>query len=672
MKITTEWLSEYLGKKDNDKLINDLTDLGLEVDKRSKSKNSYILVIDITPNRADCLSIYGIARDLSAKYNSNLKNIDVKKAAFANKSQLLNKIDSKIAPNYSGMLIQGLNNNIPTPKLIKNRLRTCSIQSINFIVDLVNYVMLDIGQPMHAFDFDKIVGPVGVRLSRKGESIKCLDLKKYNLKPGTPVIIDQTGPIAIAGVIGGESTSTTKKTKNILIESAFFSPDLIRKSSKDYRIQTDSSYRFERGVDPNLQKKAIERLYYLITQTMKLNLPISAFSLLKKSNTKNNKKITVNRTDIDRILGIQITSSSINNILKKLEFKPKRVSKDITKITIPSHRFDIHESRDVIEEIARLHGYNKFPSKMPNKIINFESHSKPVSESIAEVLTSRGYNEVVNFSFISRNSQSSTSKATEIISLMNPISEDKAEMRANMIHGLLKNASYNLNRQENSIKLFEIGKIYRKSSKKEIIEENIIAGIVLGPKQSKNLKQDYRNIDFFDVKGDISSLKLGVAVEKLSEKDFLVKGCQSEITLKAKQVGLIGEVSRELLEQYSLKTQIVYFEISLDELTTQEDVKYSEFSIYPKVKRDLTVMCKSDYIAADLVKNIRGNRYKHLINIRISDIFNNEGVNYGTKNITLELVFQHARQTLTDEDVTEEIHKIMSMIKDDLKLEIKS
>ena len=245
-------------------------------------------------------------------------------------------------------------------------------------------------------------------------------------------------------------------------------------------------------------------------------------------------------------------------------------------------------------------------------------------------------------------------------------------MRANMIHGLLKNASYNLNRQENSIKLFEIGKIYRKSSKKEIIEENIIAGIVLGPKQSKNLKQDYRNIDFFDVKGDITSLKLGVAVEKLSEKDFLVKGCQSEITLKAKKVGLIGEVSRELLEQYSLKTQIVYFEIFLDELTTQEDVKYSEFSIYPKVKRDLTVMCKSDYIAADLVKNIRGNRYKHLINIRISDIFNNEGVNYGTKNITLELVFQHARQTLTDEDVTEEIHKIMSMIKDDLKLEIKS
>ena len=672
MKLTTEWLSEYLNRINNENLIDDLTDLGLEVDGMTKSGSGYVFDIDITPNRSDCLSIYGIARDLSAKYNSSLKKVSIKRVSFTKKSKLVKKIASDISPNYSGILIYDINNNISTPKQIKNRLNQCGIHSINFIVDLVNYVMIDIGQPMHAFDADRVVGPIGVRGSRKGESIKCLDLKEYTLKLGTPVIVDDTGPIAIAGVIGGESTATTTKTKNVLIESAYFSPDMIRKSSKEHRIQTDSSYRFERGVDPYLQKQAIQRLYSLISQNTKLNYKTSAFTITKKYHIKTNKKISLNLADMDQILGVNFTEAKVNNVLKKLGFSPKKVSKGKIEVTIPSYRFDIFESRDLIEELARLNGYNKFPSVMPNKIINFESYSKPVSEYIAEILSSRGYNEVVNFSFVARNSQSYLSNQKEIISLLNPISEDKVEMRASMINGLLKNASYNLNRQENAIKIFEIGKIYRKINKKDIIEENIIAGVALGPKQPKNLKDDCTNIDFFDVKGDIGSLHLGISIEKPSRETFLQKGSQSEINLRTDRIGTIGEVSGKLLEQYGLKNRIIYFEIFLDKLDLPEDVKYLEYSVFPRVKRDITIICNKDYMAVDLVKKIRRNRYKQLINIRISDIFYNDGTNYETKNITLELVFQHAEQTLIDEDVTEEVLKIMSMIRDDLKLEIKS
>ena len=300
MKITTDWLREYLNHPNNLNLIDSMTSLGLEVESVNKFGKESIIDLDVTPNRSDCLSIFGVARDLSAKYNLKVNDIKVSKLEIKKNSKMINKIDHNIAPVYSGLVLNNFNNKLNTPLFISRKLKACGISRINFIVDLINFVMIDIGQPMHAFDMDKLSGQINVKNSKKGETINCLDGKSYKLFANTPVITDNSGPIAIAGVLGGESTAVDKNTKLVFIESAYFTPDLIRLSSKNHRIQTDSSHRFERGVDPSLPNLALKRLVYLISKELDIKKMDIIASTKTKHIKKNKGKICLSIKDISK------------------------------------------------------------------------------------------------------------------------------------------------------------------------------------------------------------------------------------------------------------------------------------------------------------------------------------------------------------------------------------
>ena len=670
MKITASWLKEYLNQPKNLNLLDSMTSLGLEVESCNKVGKESVIDIDVTPNRSDCLSIYGIARDLSAKHNLQVNAIKMSKLEIKKNSKIIKKIDHKIAPVYSGLILDNLDNMINTPSFISRKLEACGISKINLIVDLINFIMIEIGQPMHAFDIDKLSGQINVRGSKKGESIHCLDGKTYELYTNTPVVTDNSGPVAIAGVLGGQSTAVDKNTKSVFIESAYFTPDLVRLSSKNHRIQTDSSHRFERGVDPSLPDIALKRLVFLLSKelnTKSMNIIASSMTKLPK---KTKSKISLSFEAVSKNLGIKIDEKFIINILKKLGFSPIRTKKDILQTTVPTHRFDIFNQRDLIEEIARVYGYDKFPSRLPDRMIDYETYNMPICEKIANCLVSRGYNEVINYTFIPRDSQTLTSKANNIINLINPISEDKAEMRSSLIHSLLKNVSYNKNRQKSSVKFFEVGKAYSTTKKNKTLEKNIIAGITTGFSYPNNLRKDRLSVTLYDVKGDILSALQNTEISNTSNEVYLQSNSQSFIEQAARKVGVIGLIERKLLNQYDLKGDITYFEIDLDKIKQIDIVKVNEFSIYPKVQRDLTVICDSSYISTTLIKKIREKSYKHMINIRISDIFYNE--NNNSKSITLELIFQAKDRTLVDKDVTDEMNDIVSKIENELKFKIKS
>ena len=670
MKITIGWLHEYLNKSKNLDLVDSMTSIGLEVESSKKYRKESVIDIDITPNRPDCLSVYGIARDLSAKHNLRLIPIKTSKLEVKNSSNLISKIDHKIAPVYSALILTNFNNKIKTPASIANKLRACGISRINFIVDLINYVMIEIGQPMHAFDVDKLSGKINIRNSKQGETISCLDGKSYELTINTPVIADTSGPVAIAGVIGGQSTAVDINTKSILIESAYFLPDCVRLSSKNHRIQTDSSHRFERGVDPLLPNTALKRLVYLMSKEFNIKMVNMAAFSKNKLSKKDKGKINLSLETVRKSLGVEINEKYIINTLRKLCFSPKKIKGDTLQITIPTHRFDITHQKDLIEEIARIYGYDNFPSSLPNKIVDYETYKIPISEKIANALVSRGYNEVINYTFISKDSQIKTTKSDQIVKLINPISEDKAEMRASLIHSLLKNISYNKNRQKSSVKFFEIGRAYSISNKKKIFEKNIIAGVVTGFSYPDNLKNDKLLATFYDVKGDLLSVLPNLQIERVSKESYLSSNCQSHIKQGARTIGIVGQINHKLLSQYSLKGNIIYFEIDSDQIDQTQSFKMSEFSIYPKVQRDLTVICDYSYISSTLINKIREKSYKHMINIRISDIFYSE--NNDSKSITLELTFQAKDRTLVDKDVSDEMKHIISRIESELKLSIKT
>ena len=670
MKITTDWLKEYLNYSKNLNLIDSMTSLGLEVESYKKFGKDSIIDIDITPNRPDCLSVYGIARDLSAKHDLKLGSIKKYKLNITKKSKPINKIDHKIAPVYSCLTLTNFNNKTKTPEVVARRLKACGINRVNFIVDLINFVMIEIGQPMHAFDLDKLSGQINVRNSEKGETIDCLDGKSYQLVSNTPIIADDSGPIAIAGVIGGQSTAVDFSTQSVFIESAYFIPDRIRLSSKDHRIQTDSSHRFERGVDPLLQNIALERLAYIISKETDIKDADIIASSKYKQTKKNKGKVSLSLNNIFKRLGIKIDEKFVVNVLKKLGFDPKKTKKDTLQIVIPSHRFDIFQQNDLIEEIARLFGYDKFPACLPSKIVDYDLYNKPIGDVIADNLVSRGYNEVINYTFIPRGSQTIDSKENSIISLINPITEDKAEMRVSLLYSLLKNVSYNKNRQKSSAKLFEIGRVYSFTKNKKTLEKNIIAGVITGFNFPDNLRVDKTLATFYDVKGDILSTLPNLEIERKSKESNLENNCQAYITQGVKNIGILGRVKSKLLTDYDLKGEIIYFEIDLDHADQLDSLKVSKFSIYPKVLRDITVVCDSSYVGSTLIKKIREKSHKHMINIRISDIFYNETDN--SKNITLEITFQAKDRTLIDRDVSGEMTKIVSTIENELKLKIKS
>ena len=515
MKISLNWLKEYVPNiKKNDIFIEELTSLGLEVASIVKTKKDTMIDIDMTPNRADCLSIIGIARDISPVYK---KKISLPKYIkfIKSKEKIFSNIDKKISPSYSALVIKNIDNSIVTPLFIKERLETCGLKSINFIVDTLNYVMLENGQPMHAFDNQKFSGKINVRYAKKNEKLYALDGQSYTLTTNTPVICDDEKPQAIAGVIGSEDSSVSVKTKSIIIESAYFAPNIIRKASKFFRLQTDASYRFERGVDPLLNEYSLGRVLAILKEYTDIGDYFFNQSSAPKVAKHIGKSILINPGLFESSLGVKISSSFIVQTLKYLGFNPdlSRKKKTGLKVTVPSHRFDIAIPEDLVEEVARVYGYNNFDPILISGSLGNIKNTSDKTNNYSDALVARGYNEVISFSFIPKGDQENHILKPKIITLMNPISEDKAELRGSMINSILSTCSYNFSRKNLNLRIFESGKTYIKHSNKKVIEENIFAGAISGVNSESNLKNDQDKLSFFDLKGDLLSVLPNLSFE---------------------------------------------------------------------------------------------------------------------------------------------------------------
>ena len=663
MKISLNWLKEYVPNiKKNNIFTEELTSLGLEVSSIVKTKKDTIIDIDMTPNRADCLSIIGIARDISPIYK---KKISLPKYIkfVKSKENIFSNIDKKISPSYSVLVIKSIDNSVATPLFIKERLEACGLKKINFIVDVLNYVMLENGQPMHAFDGQKFTGNINVRYAKKNEKLNALDGQSYALTTDTPVISDDEKPQAIAGVIGSEDSSVSVKTKSIIIESAYFTPNIIRKSSKFFRLQTDASYRFERGVDPLLNEYSLGRVLTILKEYTDIDNYFFNQSSASKIAKHIDKSILINPDLFESSLGIKIPSSFIVQTLKYLGFNPEK-KKTRLKITVPSHRFDIAIPEDLVEEVARMYGYNNFTPTLSSNSINNIGNTSDKTNDYSDSLVARGYNEVISFSFIPKGDQDNHILRSKIISLMNPISEDKAELRGSMINSILNTCSYNFSRKNLNLRIFESGKTYIKHSDKKVIEENIFAGAISGVNSESNLKNDQDKLSFFDLKGDLLSVLPNLSFETYAGINYLSKTCQAVIKQNNKIVGYCGEPDKSLYAQYSIKNTIFYFELMIDKIVGAEDIKYKKISIFPKIKRDLTILVDDNILANDITDAVERKSFNYMINIKISDIFYNKAeFGMGKKSMTIEFMFQDKLSTLTDNQISDEMTKIISLLK---------
>jgi phenylalanyl-tRNA synthetase beta chain len=658
MKISKKWLSEYISPlKSNDSLEHNLTQLGLEVDTITKNKDDYIIDIEFTPNRGDCLSIHGTARDLAAYKKKDVKKPTSSKFIFTKTNERIKNISPSISPEYRYMQLQNINVKTKTPKSITERLKQCDIASINIIVDISNYVMLEIGQPTHAFDLDKINGKLSVAKLERKNKFTGIDNKEYIIEKGTEVIVDERNIIhALPGVIGSKVSCVNTTTKNILFESAFFLPDMVRALSRKFRIQTESSYRFERGVDYNLVEFTLSRIHYLLSNATDIGKCKITKISYKHALTKL-KSFDFDTKIYKRILGIDIDVKQVKSILSNLgiTFKAK-------KVIIPSYRFDISNNYDLVEEVSRIYGFDNIP-ELPLNTYHGEYHNEL---NINEKLVMLGYKEVINFTFISKN----YSYDKKELKLENPISKEKSVMRESLIPGLISNIAYNANRQHKSIQLFERGKTYFKN-KAKLLEPNTISGALYGNRSSTDLVSKSYEYGIGDLKSDILSLFPNISFKVNKESIYFDANNSLRLLIDNKMIGECGLISPDLIKDFDIKGNIFAFEIIEDNLKQENKMTFTEVSQLPAVYKDITLITNIDNNILNIIDEIRKDSYKYMKNIRIKDIFiNTDNLQSNNRNVTLEICLQSNSKTLSDKDISDDVNKAIEDLKNIHKIHI--
>ena len=658
MKISKNWLSEFISMpKSNNQLENELTKLGLEVDEITKDKDDYVIDIEFTPNRGDCLSVYGTARDYCAFKGKKINKPSCSKISFSQNNIKIKTVDSSISPEYRYMLFNDIDVERQTPKHIVRRLKQSDIASVNIIVDISNYVMLEIGQPTHAFDLDKIDGKLSITKLKKKNTFLGIDNKEYNVDKGTAVILDERNTIhALPGVIGSKISAVSSSTKNILFESAFFIPDIVRSLSRKFRIQTDSSYRFERGVDYKLVDYALSRIHFLLTDYLAINKCIINKIRNQSSFTKE-KCFTFDANLFKRILGIDIGERKIKSILLNLGITVKS-----KKVTIPSYRFDVSNNYDLVEEVSRIYGFDNI-NEAP--LCNIPANNNQ-PYNFAEKLVTLGYKEVINFTFISKNYSKSSAK----LNLENPISKEKSIMRESLLPGLVNNIIYNSNRQQKSIQLFEIGKTYLKD-KTKIIEPKVLSAVVYGNRSALDLVADNYVFSIADIKSDILSILPSAVFKPNNDSVYFDKDNSLKVSIDNKVIGECGLVSSNVTNDYNLKSEVYAFELYLNNFIFNDKLIFEELSQFPAVFKDITIVTSIETNISKVIDEVRKESYKYMKNMRIKDIFiNKDNLQSNNRNVTLEICLQSNNKTLEEIDILGDINKVIRTLSNKHKIKI--
>ena len=682
MKILKSHLEEKLGNKKNIvKLGEQLTMLGLEVDSIDPIKKDYSIDIDLTPNRGDCFSVLGVAREIAADEQMKLKKEKAPPLNFTGKPKTkVNVKEPEACPRYCLMEISNFSLKDTKgklkklPKIINLRLENAGINAVNPIVDLLNYVMLDVGQPMHAFDANKINGELQVRFANSNEKITLLDQQKINLSQDCLLIADKKAPLALAGVMGGLDSAVDIETNSVILESAFFSPSFIRGKGRKYGIQTDASQRFERGVDFELQKKALLLVASLIQKYVGGTCS-NIKEVVSNKFLPNRKMINLSISALNNKLGTSLTISEVKKALNFLEISSSSGPGDpLIKLKPPSHRFDLEIEEDVFEEVARLIGYDKLPSeKVKSSFQAFAKTSYQKTLHLKKFMANQNFQEVINYSFIDDQLQTKLNLSKNMIMIQNPINENLNSMRTSLLPGLINNLVSNSKRGASYLKIFEEGKVF--SNNKKITENNKIAGLIYDHEKKKNWNNSKR-FDFFNLKELILKFLDFSSVEKITFKlstfELLHPKVSADIYKNNLKIGSFGEIHPMIMKKANLKKSFYYFEIDSSELFNEKKVRLVEPSKYPQVQRDLAFIVPDELNFSDIEKEIKLNSGKYLIDVKLFDLFKGGDLAKNLKSLAFRITWQSKKGTLDDLYIDSLVSDITNNLKKKYKVKLRA
>ena len=670
MKILKSHLEEKLGKKKSvEKLSDQLTMLGLEVDSITKVKSDYCIDIDLTPNRGDCFSALGVAREIAASDQTVLKNEKFSVKPLGNSKTKVLVQAKEACPKYSFLEISNLSltnskgKAKELPQFISARLDAAGINLINPIVDILNYVMLDIGQPMHAFDKNRISGDIKVRFAKNNEKIKLLDEQKIVLSKDCLLIADAKGPIALAGIMGSKASSVELDTSDVILESAFFSPKFIRGKARKFGIQTDASQRFERGVDFNLQLKALEMASNLIVKYLGGSCT-KVKEIISNNYLPKQQKITLSLNFLNDKLGTKLSTNKVKKILKLLDIQILAAKSDLIKILTPSHRFDLEIQEDLVEEIARLVGYDNLPTQeLKSFQQNFSKTSYSKVLELKKYLTSNNFQEVINYSFVDDGLQNELELSKGLIKIQNPITENLNSMRTSLFPGLIANLISNAKRGNDYLKIFEEGKVF--SRNKTIKEANQLAGLIFDQEKKGWNRSD--SFDFYALKELVLNLAkfsniTDVALKK-SDSNLLHPKISADIFKANKKIGSFGKVHPLILKKINFKKAFYYFEFETNELFNLKNLKLVEPSKFPSTQRDLAFIVSEEIDYIELFEEISKCAGKDLIDIKLFDLFKGGELQTNQKSLAFRLTWQSKKGTLEDRNVDSAVDKIIKSSK---------
>ncbi|MDE0982616.1 MAG: phenylalanine--tRNA ligase subunit beta [Gammaproteobacteria bacterium] len=662
--------SEELGlEESSDGLLELHKNASVGEDIRSSLKlDDTSIELDLTPNRGDCLGMIGLAREVGVIARQDVTPLDFPAPIESIIDNFEVRITAKDAcPRYLGRVIKNINLNSESPLWMKEKLRRSGLRSIAPVVDVTNYVLMELGQPMHAFDLEKLEGNIDVRFAKQNEKLELLDGKEIELTPETLLITDASKPIAMAGIMGGMATAVSDQTQHVFLECAFFAPLAVAGKARSYGMHTDASHRYERGVDYQLQRTAMQRATQLLLDICGGEAgPITEAI----GNLPEPIEVSLKHSSISSLLGIQMDKKEVRDILGRLGFGLSADDGEVLRVLVPSYRFDVSIEADLIEELARIYGYNNLPQTggLGNQSLSSTPESHIELGQIRQQLVALGYQEVVTYSFIEPSLAETLFPDQPRVSLQNPISADMAVMRTSILPGLLSTLKYNENRQTERIRIFESGLVFQ-SCGEEIKQTAMLAGLVSGRKMPVNWNNNKDLSDFYDLKGDVELLlALGLELDRYTfeaaEYACFHSGQCARIVRDGQLVGHVGALHPAMQREMGITGNCYMFEVELAPLQERRLPAASALSKFPEVSRDLAILIDSNYAASEVLANVRVNAGEHLTDLRIFDVYQGDAVAKGKKSIALSLTWQHPSRTLSEDDINTIISKCVNGLQD--------
>jgi phenylalanyl-tRNA synthetase beta chain len=628
--------------------------------------------VDLTPNRGDCLSVAGLAREVGALYAAEVTRPTIPAvAAVHDEVRPVDVVAPAACPRYLGRVIRNVDLSRPTPLWMVERLRRSDVRSIDAAVDITNYVMLELGQPLHAFDLAEINGGIRVRMAEEGEKLVLLDGQEVALRADTLVIADHQRALAIAGVMGGEHSGVSATTKDVFLESAFFDQIAVAGKARSYGLHTDASHRYERGVDWQLQREAMERATGLLLEITGGEAgPI--IEAVSAKDLPSVAPVILRAERISQMLGMEMDPTEVEQLLTGLDLKVASDTAGQWRVEVPSHRFDISLEVDLIEELARLYGYNRLPVRYPQARLapQAKAEAKGDLPALRRLLVARGYQEAITYSFIDPKWFELFNPGVEPLLLANPISVDMAAMRSSLWPGLVKALQHNLNRQQDRVRMFESGLRFV-GQLDDLKQEPMLAGVICGSRLPEGWAQGRDAVDFFDIKADVEAvLGFSGALDQFTfasgQHPALHPGQTARILRDGREVGFVGALHPELVKTLGLDRPVFVFELVLSEVALGQLPKFQELSRFPEVRRDLALIADTGVAATAVLDVIRENAGEWLTDLRLFDVYQGKGIDPHRKSLAVGLTWQHPSRTLNDDEVNATTHKILTSLEERL------